>query len=93
MDHQIPFSIKPGQSYTEALVNYADKNNDHPCNSCPFKEHRMELLIEEHFDDLESFIEVDETQATKEGDAEMTVLNSDVPEHLKQEGFSEKSGS
>lgn len=80
-----PNSEKP---YTDMVHDLGEWN---PCETCPFKDYKTELLMQEIFeemgdDELEElgFVEVEDDGA------ELTVSGTEsTPEHLKQEGYGE----
>jgi len=81
----------PGKSYSDLLFRQFGGTEWNPCEECPYKNHKVDLLMESILEELD----LDDDQLEKLGfevDDEQTELNSDephnyIPEHYQQEGF------
>ncbi len=42
--------IPPGKSYSDIILDYVDEN---PCESCPYKDNKVDMLMEQYFESME----------------------------------------
>jgi len=93
-----------GDSYTDILYRQFGNDDEwNPCEQCPYKDYKVDMLMEEVIDALDldddqleslgyEFVEEDGASVDVAGDLTVTgeeSIHNYVPEHLDQEGFGE----